>query len=175
MIRDIKVKDNKLVYELTCNGCLKEFDRPAKKISNTKAVNHFCDDPYKLRKCQNLYKQNTSTQCEFKECTTLVREHNKSKLCTVHRKGTQYRRYKAELYEKLGNKCSRCNWFFNILHRLLKRFEVDHVFDNGSKLRKLSSTHQHPKNLLKYLLNNPNHLQLLCPNHHKEKTNQLYT
>ena len=175
----------KTTFICECDNCGKELERT--QLDRRRQDNHYCS-----RKCQNeslinrqvcansscgktyevllaRHSQYCSKKCFFdaqhlgaicnhKECETPITKRNKSGYCIKHRKKHDYNKCKTMLYNQLGNKCVCCgerDWMF---------LTVDHVNNDGGKLRKERPALTKIWALYKAYRENPGSLQLLCMN-----------
>ena len=109
--------------------------------------------------------------CKEDGCDVAVYKNNKSGYCKKHRNKHGYAKQKAVLYAELGNKCACCG------ERDEMYLSIDHVNNDGGKLRKQNDGHSRIHGQIKYYRENPDALQLLCSNcnHAKSRNNgELY-
>ena len=171
-------------YICKCDTCGKEFER-----KQNKSKKHYCSDKCYFESLKRGYEQicaNPSCNkvyyhrlsppskyccrqcyhedrylgaiCNHNECDTPVSKLSKSGYCKKHRGFADYQKHKAILYKELGDKCACCG------ERDLMFLTVDHVNNDGGKLRKQKSAHARPHLMLKLHRENPGSLQLLCMN-----------
>tara|TARA_Y100000593_G_scaffold92528_1_gene184458 strand:+ start:652 stop:1410 length:759 start_codon:yes stop_codon:yes gene_type:complete len=109
--------------------------------------------------------------CKEDGCDIAVSKNNKSGYCKKHYCVGLERKSRKKLYAKLGNKCACCG------ERDEMYLSIDHINNDGHKLRKQDSYHTKVTCLLDYHRENPDALQILCSNcnHAKMRKNgELY-
>ena len=170
--RNLSITRTSFKYLIECDNtdCKRQFIRSGKYMNDwiknglhNTYCNHACQFSHTVGIC---LEDNCAEPIYYRQST-----HSSDGLCSRHSRLKQgkirqsiYReRTRDKLYSLLGDKCACCGEKDRLF------FQIDHIHNDGAKHReKVNGKNVHrgtsPDQLLGYLKDNPNGLQILCAN-----------